>query len=220
MPAQAPTYRPTWLVILSSLMLLAGGYSLVAGLMKLRDPATVLMVGASDAAGSEADMELNRQLNLARTTAIGPHRTALKVESVAEIAIALFTLYATAAVFSRDKRGRALSLAVGGLGILYQLSVLPIYLSLTRDYATRGAGLLATSIIRTVGETQSDLTPEQITARLHSAIVSGPIVAAGVGVAGSLLLLVFFGGRRGQILYGLRKPPQTDRRREPREAGQ
>jgi hypothetical protein len=217
MPAQSPQYRPAWLVVVSSLMLLAGGYSLVAGLLKFRNPATVLMVGASDTADSQAEVDLNRQLAEARSAAVKPHLTGLRIEAGAEVALALLTLYATAAVLSRDRRGRALSLAVGGLGIAYQLAVLPLYLSLTREFAARGSALLARSIIRGLAETPSDLTAEQITARLHSAIVGGPLVAAAAGILGSLLLIFLFGGRRGRILYGITKPSEKERRRERRE---
>jgi len=61
------------------------------------------------------------------------------------------------------------------------------------------------------------LTAEQITARLHSAIVGGPLVAAAAGILGSLLLIFLFGGRRGRVLYGITKPSEKERRRERRE---
>jgi hypothetical protein len=215
--AHAPQHRPAWLVILSSLMLLAGGYSLVAGMLKLRDPTMILMVGGAETLDSDADVDLNRQLLAARVAAVTPHRSGLRIEAGCEVGLALFTLYATAAVFSRDRRGRALTLAVGLLGIGYQLAVLPLYLALTQDYAARGSALLARSIVETVGPTSADLTPEQITARLHSAIVGGPLVAAAVGIVGSLVLLFFFGGRRGKLLYGIARPPQTERRSQRRE---
>jgi len=216
-PPHPPQHRPTWLVVLTCLMLLAGGYSLVAGLLKLRDPTMILMVGGSETLDSEADVDLNRQLTAARLAAVTPHRGSLRVEASCEIALALFTLYATAAVFARDRRGRALTLGVGILGIGYQLAVLPLYLALTRDYAARGSALLARSIVENVGPSSADLSPDQITARLHSAIVGGPVVAAAVGIAGSLVLIFFFGGRRGQLLYGIAKLPRTERRGERRE---
>jgi hypothetical protein len=199
-------------------MLLAGGYSLVAGLLKLRDPTMILMVGGSETLDSEADVDLNRQLTAARLAAVTPHRGSLRAEAGCEVALALFTLYATAAVFARDRRGRALTLGVAVLGIGYQLAVLPLYLALTSDYAARGSALLARSIVENVGGPSSaDLSPDQITARLHSAIVGGPVVAAAVGIAGSLVLIFFFGGRRGQLLYGIAKLPRTERRSERRE---
>jgi hypothetical protein len=207
-PAQAPTYRPTWVLVLSSVMLLAGGYSLVAGLLKLRDPSVVLTVGNSDPSGSEAEVQLNRKLTAARAAAVLPHRNRVRTEAVVEILLALFTLYATAAVVSRDRHGRGLTLAVGGLGIAYQIGTLPVYLSLMHDYAERGADLLAQVVIQSAGGT-STLSAAEIASRLRSAIVGGPIVVTVVSVAGSLVLLAFFGGRRGRALYGIDGPPST-----------
>ena len=206
--AQAPTDRPTWVLILSSVMLLAGGYSLVAGLLKLRDPTVVLSVGMTDVAGSDAAVQLNRRLAAARAAAVLPHLSTVRTEATLEVVLALFTLYATAAIVSRDRHGRALALGVGALGIIYQVGTLPVYLSLMHDYAERSSDLLAQVILQSAGQT-STLTPAEIAGRLHSAIVGGPILVAAVGVLGSLVLFAFFGGRRGRALYGMDGPPST-----------
>jgi len=210
MRAQSPTFRPTWVLLMSSVMLLAGGYSLVAGLLKLRDPSIVLTVGTSGSAGSEEQVQLNRQLAAARAAAVAPHRQLVQIEAGFEILLALFTLYATAAVLSRDRNGRALTLAVGALGIVYQLGTLPVYLSLMRDYAERGADLLAQVVILSAGN-QSTPDAAEVARRLRSAIVGGPIVVAVLSVSGSLVLLAFFGGRRGRALYGMDAPPPVTR---------
>ncbi|MBC8133522.1 MAG: hypothetical protein H7X95_11125 [Deltaproteobacteria bacterium] len=208
MRAQVPTYRPTWVLIMASVMLLAGGYSLVAGLLKLRDPSIVLTVGNSDAAGSDTDVQLNRQLAAARAAAVAPHRGTVRLEAVFEIVLALFTLYATAAVMLRDPNGRALALGVGALGIVYQLGTLPVYVSLMRDYAELGAAPLAQMVMRSAAGSS---TPDaaEVTSRLRSAIVGGPVVVTLISVVGSLVLLAFFGGRRGKALYGINGPPST-----------
>ena len=125
MRAQAPTHRPTWVLILSSVMLLTGGYSLVAGMLKLRDPTVVLSVGPTDAAGSDAEVQLNRRLASVRAETVHPHRTTVRTEAASEVALALFTLYATAAILARDRHGRALALGVAALGIVYQVGTLP-----------------------------------------------------------------------------------------------
>jgi hypothetical protein len=208
MPAQAPTYRPTWVLVLASVMLLAGGYSLIAGLLKLRDPSIVLTVGTNDAAQSDAEVQLNRRLAAARTAAVLPHRNTVRIEAVFEILLALFTLYATAAVFSRDRHGRALALAVGALGISYQIGTLPVYVSLMRDYADAGADLLAQVVMQSAGG-KTTLSAAEVAGRLRSAIVGGPIVVAIISVIGSVILLAFFGGRRGRDLYGIDGPPST-----------
>lgn len=187
-------------------MLLAGGYALVAAMLKVRDPAVVLKVANTDSAGSEAEVQLNRQLAAAQAAAVGPHRAMVRAEAAFEILLALFTLYATAAVLARDRHGRALTLTVGGLGIAYQLATLPVYLSLMRDYANLGADLLAQVVIQSGGG-KTTATVAEVAARLRSAIVGGPIVVAAISVAGSAVLLAFFGGRRGRILYGIEAPP-------------
>lgn len=189
-------------------MLLAGGYSLVWGLLKLRDPTVMLSIGIPDVAGSDAEVQLNRRLAAARTAAVLPHLSTVRAEAAAEVALALFTLYATAAILSRDRHGRALALGVGVLGIIYQIGTLPVYLSLMRDYAERSADLLAQVILHSAGQA-STLTPAEVALRLRSAIVGGPILVAAIGVLGSLILFAFFGGRRGRVLYGMDGPPST-----------
>lgn len=208
MPAQPPTVRPPWVLVLASVMLLTGGSSLVAGLLKLRDPSTiVLTIGTNDAADSDVQVQLNRQLAQVRAAVVSPHRGMIRTEAAFEIVLALFTLYATAAVLSRDRNGRALTLGVVALSIAYQLGTLPVYLSLTREFASRGAELMAQLMIQSAG---GKATPDaaEIARRLRSAIVGGPVVAAVISIAGSLVLLAFFGGRRGRALYGLDRAPR------------
>ncbi|MEO5767013.1 MAG: hypothetical protein ABIS92_01555 [Polyangia bacterium] len=208
MRAQPPTYRPTWVLVMASVMLMAGGYSLVAGLLKLRDPSIVLTVANSDPSGSDADVQLNRQLLAARAAAVAPHRNMVRAEALFEVGLALFTLYATAAVLLRDRNGRALTLGVGALGIAYQLGTLPVYMSLMRDYAERGADLLAQVVIQSAAGTVPP-DPAEVARRLRAAIVGGPVVVTILSVAGSIVLLAFFGGRRGRALYGIDGPPST-----------
>jgi hypothetical protein len=208
--AQAPTSRPTWVMVLASMMLLAGGYSLISGLLKLRDPGVVLTIVMTDetAAASQDEVKLRHELGVLRASTVGPHRTAIRAEAVAEVALALFALYATAAVLSRDRHGRALSLTLGGLVILYRLAALPVYLSVMRDFAGRGADLLAAALLQNAKEPQA-VKATELAQRLRSAMISEPIVVAVLGIAAALLLVGFFGGRRGRVLYGLERTVTT-----------
>jgi hypothetical protein len=209
---QPPVSRPTWVLVLGSMMLLAGGRSLIAGMLTLRDPAAALDVMASDeTVGSDQEMQLGRQLAAARLATVTPRRSAIRAVAVAEVLLSLFALYATAAVLSRDRHGRALALALGGLIIAYRLATLPVYLSLMRDFATRGADdLLALAILRNASG-PSWIKGADLAQRVRSVMMSEPIVVAVGGIAGALVLLGFFGGRRGRALYGLdgapRRPP-------------
>jgi hypothetical protein len=54
------------------------------------------------------------------------------------------------------------------------------------------------------------LRPEAIAGMVHTFAVGVPIATALLGIMGSLLLITYFGGRRGRALYGLtptRRPP-------------
>ena len=55
--------------------------------------------------------------------------------------------------------------------------------------------------------------PEAIAGMMHSLSIGVPIATALLGIMGSLLLITYFGGRRGRALYGLtptrRSPPRA-----------
>jgi len=201
--AQAPASRPTWVLVLGSMMLLASGYSLISGMLKLRDPGVVLTIVKVDGtAGSAEEAAIRHELSALRTATLQPHRTAIRAEAVAEVLVALFALYATAAVLSRDRHGRALVMGVGALVILYRVAALPVHLRLMRDFAARGAELVARAVLQGTEDASATRIGE-VAERMRAAMVTEPIVVAVLGIAGGLVLLGFFGGRRGRTLYGL-----------------
>jgi len=216
--AQAPSSRPTWVLVLGSMMLLASGYSLISGLLKLRDPGVVLTIVKVDGtAGSAEEVAIRHELSALRTTTLQPHRAAIRAEAAAEVFLSLFALYATAAVLSRDRHGRALVMGVGGLVILYRLAALPVHLTLMRDFARRGAELVARAVLQGT-EDASAARIGEVAERMRAAMVAEPIVVAVLGIAGGLLLLGFFGGRRGRALYGLASAAAATPTRGPGDA--
>jgi hypothetical protein len=188
------------------MMLLASGYSLVLGMLKLRDPGVVLAIVANNPSTTDTEIDLGRRLAAVRLATVGPHRTAVRMEAASEVLLSLFGLYATAAVLSRDRHGRLLSLLMAGLVIVYRLGTLPVYLSLMRDYAARGADLLALAILQNAGG-RSDIASADLAQRLRSAMIGEPIIVAVVGISCALVLVGFFGGRRGRRLYGIDAAP-------------
>lgn len=207
MRAQAPTHRPTWVLILSSLMLVTSGSSLAFGLMRVQDPTTALpMDSAAKVNDTEAELQLSQRVAALRTATVTPHRRALRVDAIAEIALALFGLYATAAVLARDRHGRRLALAVGVAVIVYRLGSLPIYLALMRDYAEHGAELMAQALMQNPAF-HTELTSADLTSGLKATMVKWPIFVAVVCIAGALVMMLYFGGRRGRALYGISAPP-------------
>jgi hypothetical protein len=56
------------------------------------------------------------------------------------------------------------------------------------------------------------LRPEAIAAFMHKVFIGAPIVTAILGIFSSLLLITYFGGRRGRELYGITPRPAPPRR--------
>jgi hypothetical protein len=215
--AQPPATRPTWVTILGAMMLLASGSSLVSGLLKLSDPGVVLPVKTPDrGAAQEAaalpmlDAELRVKLAAAQSATLQGHRTAVRIDALIEVALALFGLYATAAVMAGDRHGRRLGLHKAGLVIVYLLGGLPFYLSLMRDYADH-ASLLLAAALQGAGR-GTDLPAAELAQAVRTAMIGQPIMVSVVGVAWALVLIGFFGGRRGRRLYGLESTPGPARR--------
>jgi hypothetical protein len=207
--------------ILGTMMLLSSGSSLISGLLKLSDPGMVLPVKTpdrltgtepGDATGLPAmDLDLGLKLAAAQSATLRGHRTGVRAEAVVEVALALFGLYATAAVMAGDRHGRRLALLTAGLVIVYLLGCLPLYLALMRDYADNAALLLATAL-QSAGR-GTDLSGPELAQAVRSVMIGQPIMVAIVGVAWSLVLIRFFGGRRGRRLYGLEATPSPIRRK-------
>lgn len=216
MRAQAPNHRPTWVLVLSSLMLVTSGSSLAFGLMRVQDPLAALPLDSNKVNDSDAELQLSQRLAALRIAAVTPHRRALRADAIAEIVLSLFGLYATAAVLSRDRHGRRLALGVGAAVIVYRLASLPVYLALMRDYAERGADVMAEALLQTPGF-RTDLTAAELAGGLKATMVKWPIIVAAVCIAGALVLMLYFGGRRGRALYGLVAPAPGARLAAPRD---
>jgi hypothetical protein len=200
--AQAPTHRPVWLLVLGGLMVVVGADALRGGVRMLRDPEQALRVHFYDTVRSDAELDQRRQLAAGRAAAVAAHRTTVRIAAASEVLLALFTLAAAAAVLSRDRRGRALALGVALLGIGYQLATLPLKIELSRDKLASGVSPLAE---KAEDGGAASASGKEASRRMPPAIVL-PIRSAAVEILGSLVLLAYFGGRRGRVLYGIEAP--------------
>ena len=124
----------------------------------------------------------------------------MRIDAVASIAFGLFTLYAVAAVLSRDRNGRRLALLTALFGIAYQLGELPLSVAMAKETVAAAGPLLAE--IMAAGGEGTGRTQAELKAMLDATAVKAALAAA-VGIGWCLLLLVYFGGRRGRELYGL-----------------
>jgi hypothetical protein len=203
---KAPTSRPAWLVLLSSLTMLYGGFLLISSLDTLRDPQAAARVPLTHAL-TPPEEALAKQLADVNAHVVGLHQRTLLGHAVAALPVALVMLFAAASTLSRDRNGRGVTLAAAWLGIAYQVGTLWVTFPIVRDYARLGAPLLAQLVtVQTDGAVSGGViangqraTPEAVTKLLMGV----PVVTTILGIAGSLVLIRYFGGRRGRVLYGL-----------------
>ena len=184
------------MVVLTATMLLYGGRTLVEGLRVVRDPTVLTRDIVPNVARSPAVDQAVDKLKPILDGIFQRHRRGLQIDGIASIAYGLFTLFAVAAVLSRDRNGRRLALLTAVFGIAYQLGELPLSLTIAHEVVAAG-GPLFMEIGQAAGRSQAELA-----AMLQAIMVRSPVLTA-VGVGWCLLVLVFFGGRHGRELYGL-----------------
>jgi hypothetical protein len=186
------------MIVLAATMLLFGGSELVGGLLALRDPGARNAIrnvprapGAEDAA---------RKLEPILAAVVDRNRTALRADAIASIAFGVFMLYAVAAVLSRDRNGRRLALLTATFGIAFQLAELPLKMHIAKQTVAAGGALLLESFsVAGAGRNEAELI---------AALNMIAALLALVGVGWCVMLLVYFGGRRGRELYGVPRNPQ------------
>jgi hypothetical protein len=197
---RSPDHRPLWLVVLSSLTLIYGGVLLVLSLDALREPQAAPHFHASRAM-TPAEEEIARRLVDVGVRVANAHARAIRGNAAASVPVALLMLLAAAATMSRDRRGRQVALAAGWTGIVYQIGTLPLALPVVRDYAAQAAPLFAQLAALQSDGRRPVATPE-VLAKL---VTSSAVFASAVAIGGSLVIIAYFGGRRGRVLYGLER---------------
>jgi hypothetical protein len=194
---RSPDHRPAWLVLLSSLLLIYGGGLLVRSLQTLRDPLAAGHLPVTRALTPEEEA-ITKQLADVGARVTSAHARSLRGDAAVSLPVALLMLFAAAATMSRDRRGRQVALAAAWTGIVYQIATFTLTLPFVRDYATQAAPLLVQLVALQAGA-QPGTTPDVVA---KGALAFRIFMSAGA-IAGSLVLIRYFGGRRGRVLYGL-----------------
>jgi hypothetical protein len=120
------------------------------------------------------------------------------------VLLALMLLFAVAAVWSSDPRGRAAALVAAWAGIAYHIGE-AVYLSVVVRAGLRAAApTLVTMVAAGGGQT---FTVEQMASAVNLVVLTLSAVTAVVGISFSIVVLVFFGGRKGRLFYGLEQQP-------------
>lgn len=197
----APPRRPVWLAAMTSAMLIYAGMSLIDGLSLLRHPHAATAAAIEDVARASGQIEPARRLAAVGDAAVAAHPIAVRADAVAGSLVALLTLFAVAAIFSRDRRARRATVAAGWAGVLYQLGALPFGVAMARRAADAGAPVLQ-QVLAQNGRDLHGLAQGDLASALRAAVLMMPVMRAAMGIAWSLALLFFFGGRRGRAVFG------------------
>jgi hypothetical protein len=183
------------MIVLAATMLLFGGGELVGGLLALRDP------GARNAIRNvpraPAAEEAAHKLEPILAGIVDSNRTALRADAIVSVAFGGFMLYAVAAVLSRDRNGRRLALVTATFGIAFQLAELPLKMHIAKQTVAAGGALILESF--NVAGAGAGRTEAELVAALNMIAA----LLALVGVGWCVMVLVYFGGRRGRELYGV-----------------
>jgi hypothetical protein len=190
-----PEGRPTWVVVLALAMLIFGGRLLINGVAQLGGPPVDRALEETASAQVGRDLKVLGE-SLAR--AYREHPTAVRANGASKVVMGLLLLFAVAAVFVSDPRARAATLVAAWAGIAYQVGDALFLFLIFRKGLVEVAPALVDLAAR---QTAAGQAPSAGTLISMMDVV---IVGLGlVGIGFSVVLLAFFGGRRGRTFFGV-----------------
>jgi hypothetical protein len=202
--------RPTWVVVLALAMLVFGGRLLMAGMAQ--------MTGSGVERPNE---EVVSAHNISEVRAVSDqlereyreHTVAVRLNATSKVAMGVLMLFAVAAVFASDARARKATMLAAWLGIAFQFGDVGFKLLIMRKGMVAAAPVLVSLLARQSGAARAPSASAVISA-LDVFIVSLGVL----GVLFSVVLLTFFGGKRGRSFFGV--GPRADMvRRQPHHGG-
>jgi hypothetical protein len=138
---------------------------------------------------------------------------AVRLNATSMVATGLLMLFAVAAVFASDPRARRVTMLAAWAGIAFQIADVVFKLLIPRKGMVEAAPMLVNLVARQSGAARAS-NPGLLIAALDIYIVSLGVL----GVVFSIVLLTFFGGKRGRSFFGA--GPRADMvRRQPHHGG-
>jgi hypothetical protein len=202
--------RPRWLTFLTVLMLLVGGrmfFSSVTDLHRLASgQAEVLILDG----GLDQQQEALLRGQIVLANALSQYKPAvLSVHAVARLALGLLYLFAVAAIFSGDGRGRRVALLSAWAGLVVCLGNAVFLMVVVRRMLPWLLPTLGQAFAQDAARAGRALpTPDAVALQARLFLVDVPLVVTGLGMVFSLLLLAYFRGRRMRLFYN--QPRQAD----------
>ena len=195
--------RPRWMTFFTVLMLLLGGRMFLGSVTDLHR----LVSGKPEILNLEGNLDpqqealLRGQIVLAN--ALSRYRPGvLAVHAVARLGLGLIYLFAVAAVFSGDARGRRAGLLAAWAGIAVCLGNAVFVLLVVRQMLPWLMPTLGEAFAQDAARAGRALpTAEAVAEQAQLFLVDVPLVVTGMGMVFSLLLLLYFRGRQMRLFY-------------------
>jgi len=130
------------------------------------------------------------------------HPTAAAIQAVGRFVLALVLLFAVAAVYSDDRRARLASMLAGWVGTAFYLGSGVFVLLVVRHRVGQVLPELQKVASKAYGRVGDPVPPMEALVQLATTLmVQVPLMAAGLGVLFSMVLVSTFGGQRGRSFY-------------------
>jgi hypothetical protein len=187
--------RPTWVVVLALAMLVFGGRLLITGIEQMSGSG---MERPNEEGASAHIISDVKAVNDRVEQSYREHPVAVRLNATSKVAMGLLMLLAVATVFAGDARARKAAMLAAWAGIAFQLTDVAFKLLILRKGMVAAAPVLVNLVARQSGAARAPSATAVISV-LDIFLVSPGIL----GVLFSVVLLTFFGGRRGRSFFGV-----------------
>jgi hypothetical protein len=191
------------MTLLTLLMLFLGGRFLVTSASDLYRVATGKLEVLSLDGTLEAQQETLLRGQVVLGNALARHRpVSLSVHAIVRLGLGLVYLFAVAAIFSRDSRGRRAALVAGWAGLAVSVGNALFLEVVVRRMLPWLVPMLAHALAQdAVRAGRPGLEPGAVAVQARLFLVDVPMAVTGMGVLWSLLLIAYFRGRRVRLFY-------------------
>jgi len=201
-------------MVLALAMLFVGGRFAATAVLELRDPYHPQpFPGAAFSAHLSEDIAA---LNAAMAKSYQQHAVAVRVNLASRLLVGLLMLLAAAAVFTSNLQARLVAIVAAYAAIAQQIGDMIFGVRVFGAGLRPVAGVLTNLLTRHSGA-KLDQNPTVLVSAVDLSIafyVVGPVL----GIVFSIVLLTFFGGRRGRTFFGVGAGPNMVRR-QPHHGG-
>jgi hypothetical protein len=195
--------RPRGLTLLAILLLLLGGRLFITSASDLHRVAT----GRAEVLDLDGTFDAQQEALLRGQVVLGNalarHRpVALAGHAAARLGLGLLYLFAVAAIFSGDARGRRVGVLAGWAGLAVSTLHALFLVGVVRPMLPWLAPMLEAALARDAARAgRGAFAPDMVAAQADFFLLQIPLAVTGLAVVFSLVLIAYFRGRSVRLFY-------------------